>query len=218
MEFKRNLELKVGLFIFIGLVILTVLIFSVKEFYFLKPRYDMQIVFNFVSGIQIGAPVRLAGVEIGEVENIGLFYNEELEKTQVEIIIRLRKDAEIPRDSHVHINTLGLLGERYLEITPGKDYTQLLKEGDTIVGTDPVSISEVTEMTYRIGLKLDETIESFNAILGKIRNGEGTIGRLLTEDKLYNDLEYLLEDIKEHPWKLLRKPKEKTPSRSKRKR
>ena len=217
MELKRDLELKVGLFIFVALVILTVLVFSVKEFYFLKPRYNIHIMFNFVSGVQIGAPVRLAGVEIGEVENISLFYNEELEKTQAEIIVRLRKDAEIPRDSRVHINTLGLLGERYLEITPGKDYTQLLKEGDIIVGTDPISISEVTEMTYQIGVRLEETIENLNVILGKIRSEEGTIGRLLSGDKLYRDLEELVEDIKEHPWKLLRKPREKTPSRSKQK-
>ena len=197
---------------------MTVLIFSVKEFYFLKPRYNIRAVFNFVNGIQVGAPVRLAGVEVGEVEKINLFYNEELEKTQVEIFARLRKDAEIPQDSRVHINTLGLLGERYLEIAPGKDYTQLFKEGGTLMGADPVSITEVTEMGYQIGLKLDETIRNFNAILGKIKTGEGTLGRLLSDDKLYEDLEYLLKDIKEHPWKLLRKTEKKNPSRSKRRR
>lgn len=218
MESKSNLEVKVGLFIFIGLIILTVIVFSVKEFYFLKPRYNVRVVFDFVNGIQVGAPVRLAGVKVGEVEKMNLFYNEELEKTQVEIFVYLKKDVKIPQDSRVEINTLGLLGERYLEITPGKDYARLFKEGDTLMGTDPVSITEVTKMGYQIGLKLDETINSLNIILGKIKTGKGTLGRLLSEDKLYEDLEYLLKDIKEHPWKLLRKTEKRIPSKSRRKR
>lgn len=216
MESKSNLELKVGLFISIGLVILLVLVFSVKEFYFLEPRYTIRVVFNFANGVEAGAPVRIAGVELGEVEEIGLFYNQELTKTEVEIFVRLRGDVEIPGDSRVYINTLGLLGERYLEIRPGEDYEHFVKAGDTLIGNDPVSISEVTEMGYQIGLKLDETINNFNAILAKLKNGEGTLGRILSEDKLYEDLEYLLEDIRAHPWKLLRKTKEKPEPKRKR--
>lgn len=218
MESKRNLEMKVGLFIFVGLAILTVLVFSIQKFYFFQPRYNIRLVFNFVNGIQVGAPVRFAGVETGEVERLGFFYNEDLGKTQVEIFAHIRGNIKIPKDSRVQINTLGLLGERYLEITPGEEYDQYFKEGDTFIGTDPVSISELSKMSYQVGLELDESIKNFNVILSKIKKGEGTLGMLIFEDEIYDDLEYLLKDIKAHPWKLLRKTKEKTPSRSKRKR
>lgn len=218
MEFKNNLEVKVGLFIFVGLAVLTILVVSVKEFYFLTPRYNVRAIFNFANGVEVGSLVRFAGVEVGEIKNIRLLCDEKLGKTDVEVLILLKGGIKIPYDSKVHINVLGLFGEKYLEITPGEDYTRFLKNNDTIIGSNPVSIGEVTQKSYEVGLKLEETVENLNIILNKVKNGEGSLGKLVSDDGFYNDLEELLEDIKANPWKLLHKAREKKPSKSRDKR
>lgn len=241
MAFRKDFELKVGIFVFIGLLILSIAIFSIGDLEFFKPGYYIEVRFRFASGIDIGAPVRLAGVEVGEVKKIEIFYNEEIKKTQVALSVWLEKSTKVPQDSEAHINTLGLLGEKYLEILPGRDYSHLLADGDILVGTDPVSMGEIVGLGREIAVKLNYTIESINDIVGdvptkealkgaisnlndltqdlrglierattildKVKNGEGTMGKLLMDEALYYDIKYLTEDLKRHPWKLLRKGK-----------
>ncbi len=67
---RSGFELKVGIFIFIGIVILSLIVFSIGNFYSIKRGYTLDIVFNFANGISVGAPVRYAGVEVGEVQEI----------------------------------------------------------------------------------------------------------------------------------------------------
>ena len=98
------------------------------------------------------------------------------------------------------INTLGLLGEKYLEIFPGTDRQNVLKNDDTIKGYDSVPTELLKE---RVG----DLIGSASTVMSRLEKGEGAIGKLMTEDKIYNDLEAFVEDIKKHPWKLLSKPR-----------
>jgi hypothetical protein len=100
------------------------------------------------------------------------------------------------------VNTLGLLGEKYVEVMPGNDYTKLLSAGANMDGVDPIPMHEVFRMAKGIG-------ESINESVVRIKNGEGTIGKLLYDDAIYNELEALVIDIRKHPWKLFIKTKEK---------
>ena len=85
---------------------------------------------------------------------------------------------------------------------PGKDYSLCLKEGGTLVGTDPIPMQEVGQLAKSIGDAIDAT-------LVKIKNGEGTVGKLISSDEIYNQLEALVTDIRKNPWKLFIKTKEK---------
>lgn len=199
---ERNFELKVGIFTFIGIVILFIIIFSIGELYFFKPGYNIRVVFGFANGIAGAAPVRVAGVEAGEVKDINIFYDKLDNKSKVEILIWLREHVKIELDATAHINTLGLLGEKYLEIMPGSPETGFLAEGDTLVGEDPVIMDELTK-------DMRELASSAGVVMQRLEDGEGTVGKLLTEEKIYDDLEILVEDIKNHPWKLFYKTKKK---------
>lgn len=97
---------------------------------------------------------------------------------------------------------MGLLGEKYIEIIPGINYNLLVKVNDTLVGVDPLAMHEVGELAKKIANDIDESIV-------KLKNKEGTIGKLLYDDKIYNELEALVTDIRKHPWKLFWKTKEK---------
>ncbi|MBU3911647.1 MAG: MCE family protein [Candidatus Omnitrophica bacterium] len=232
---RSSFELKVGIFIFIGIVILSVIVFSIGNFYSVKRGYTLNMLFSFANGISVGAPVRYAGVEVGEIQGIDVYFDEQENRPMVKLFIWVPQNTWVNEDAVATINTLGLLGEKYLEITPGSRETRLLGKGDTLRGHDPVSTEELTRETRETLFKMEGMIESIDKIVGdeafrdSIKNtvsnvesltlnfqdfiktakeGKGTVGRLLTDDSIYKHIDEMILDIKEHPWKLLYRPKE----------
>ncbi|MBU3958759.1 MAG: MCE family protein [Candidatus Omnitrophica bacterium] len=199
---KTRLELKVGIFVFIGLVILVTFVLLIGDFKTWTSGYSINFMFNFVNGVKIGAPVRFAGVDIGEVKDIEFVFLPQEKKVKVKMIGWVKEEVKIPIDSTVWVNTLGLLGEKYVEIMPGEDHNNYLKPNQTLVGVDPIAMHEMAELARSIAGNIDESIV-------RIKNKEGTVGRLLYDDTIYKELEALVTDIRKHPWKLLRQPKEK---------
>jgi phospholipid/cholesterol/gamma-HCH transport system substrate-binding protein len=199
---KSRLELKVGIFVFVGLAILVTFALLIGDFKTWTSGYRINFMFNFVNGVKVGAPVRFAGVDIGEVKEMHFIIDPVGNTTKIEIVGWVKKAVNIPGDSTVWVNTLGLLGEKYVEIMPGKDYKNILIPNQTLVGTDPIPMQEITELAKNIGDHLDES-------LVKIINKQGTVGKLLYDDAIYNELEALIMDLRKHPWKLFWKTKEK---------
>jgi len=199
---KTKTELRVGVFVFIGLIILVVFILSIGGFKTWSSGYHINVNFNFVNGIKVGAPVRFAGVDVGEVKKVGLEYMPEDKRTNVNLDIWVRNIIKIPADSSVWVNTLGLLGEKYIEIMPGTDYSRPLKHGDCVTGIDPMPIHQIFNNAESIMRNLNDGLIS-------IRNKEGTLGKLIYDDQIYNELEALVTDVRKNPWKLFFKTKEK---------
>lgn len=160
-----NLELKVGIFAFIGIMILTLTIFSIGEIRIFSPGYTITVLFSFASGIDMGAGVKVAGVEAGEVKNIEVGYDQNEGQAKIALLIWLDKKVKLPRDSQAYVNILGLLGERYLEIIPGQDYANLLKDGDVLVGRDPLSTESLMEVVRKAGESLDQVLISISEVL-----------------------------------------------------
>ncbi len=181
-------ELKVGMFILAGLAILVFIIFSIGDINISKAGYNITITFDFASGLGSSAPVRLAGVGVGRVDGIHVVYNEKDKKTYAEVRAWIQEGTKIEEDAVVTINTLGLLGEKYLEILPGTPGKPILASGSVIAGKDPVMMEKVTENLVNI-------TESISVIARRLKNGEGTIGKLLTEDSVYNNLDSLLIEL-----------------------
>lgn len=206
---RSRLELSVGIFIVIGLIILFFFVFLIRDFQIVKPGYRFDIVFGFANGVKMNAPVRLAGVDVGEVKGLSIYRDKDSNKTMVDILVWVNNSAKIPVNSEVWINTLGLLGEKYIEIIPGDNYGKVLRDKDVIRGKDPISMEEITEHTKELVLKIDDAISGLNGLLGKINKGEGTIGRLVFDETIYKNMEEMSEDLKQNPWKLLYRPKEK---------
>lgn len=199
---KTKLELKVGIFVFIGLVILVIFILSIGGLKTWSSGYRINLNFNFVNGIKVGAPVRFAGVDVGEVKRVNLEFVPAENRSNVRLVVWVRGIIKIPVDSSAWVNTLGLLGEKYVEIIPGKDYANSLRDNQSLSGIDPLPIHEIFNRAESILHNLDDGII-------KIRNKEGSLGKLIYEDKVYNELEALVTDLRKNPWKLFFKAKEK---------
>lgn len=231
---KMDLEFKVGIFVAIGIAVLMSMIFQLKELKYAQQKYTIKVRFDFANGIEVAAPVRVAGVQVGEVKNIEIAENKEANKTVVDLYIWLDKKVKVEKDSEAFINTLGLIGEKYVEILPGTPGTEVLKPGDTLAGRVSVPIEKLSEKGYEIATGLGDTIKHFNKLIGdpetqeafkstmldlkkfmssanvvmdKVKAGEGTVGKLFMDEGLYNELDAFVKDIKAHPWKLLSKPR-----------
>jgi phospholipid/cholesterol/gamma-HCH transport system substrate-binding protein len=199
---KTKLEMRVGIFVFIGLTVLVIFVLSIGGFKTWSSGYRINLDFNFVNGVKIGAPVRFAGVDVGEVKNIVLQFMPAENRSIVHLEVWIRDIVRIPADSTVWVNTLGLLGEKYVEIIPGKDYANFLKNNQSLTGVDPLATHELFNRAESILHNLDDAII-------KIKNKEGTVGKLLYDDAIYNELDALVTDVRKNPWKLLIKTKEK---------
>lgn len=231
---RMDLEFKVGIFVAIGIAILISIIFSIGEIKYFQQRYTIKLLFDFANGVEIAAPVRLAGVQVGEVKDIDILFDEARQKTVVALSVSLDKSAKIEEDAEAFINTLGLIGEKYVEILPGTAGKRMLQAGETLQGKESIPVERLTEKGYEIASGLGETIKHLNKLFGdpetqeafkatmldfrklvgsanvvmdKVKAGEGTVGRLFMDDKIAKDLEEFVKDLKAHPWKLLHKPK-----------
>jgi len=203
---KSKTELKVGIFVFIGLVILVTFVLLIGDFKTWTSGYSVNFVFNFVNGVKIGAPVRFAGVDVGEIKDIKFFFAPEENKPKVKIVGWIREEIRIPVDSTVWVNTLGLLGEKYVEVMPGEGRDNYLSKGQALIGNDPIAMHEIAELAKNLTRDIDESIV-------KLKNQEGTMGKLLYDDTIYKELEALIKDLRNHPWKLFWKTKEKRPKK-----
>jgi len=183
-------ELRVGLFVLVALLVIAVGIFYVTGAGFLGPKYRLRTYLPEVAGVTNGAPVRLDGVDIGNVETIRIVPRTPghiPEKSRnIELIMRLdrRFQPDILTDSTAKLVTEGLLGNRYVNITRGFSGVPL-KENQEVPGTAEQALSDVLSSMQGLTVDVHNVIQS-------LQNGQGTLGKLLTDDQAYNNLNGLL--------------------------
>ncbi len=231
---ESNLEFKVGVFMLIAMVLLAMFIFSVSDSSVLAKGKPIRVVFGFANGLKKNAPVRIAGVDEGLVRDIKLFFDRTDSRTKVEVEIWVKEETMIPRDSVITVNQLGMMGEKYIEIFPGEDTQSFLEAKQIVIGKDPIAQEAISARVMEVSTKLENavggldrlisdeknidligtTLENLSSLTGGLdslvldmREGKGTVGRLLYDERLYDDLQGLTADLKEHPWKLLYRPK-----------
>ncbi len=246
MRKQLSLEMKVGAFIVSGIGLLVFLLFAIGDLatYF-QPGYTLRVIFDSANGIGSGSPVQYAGVEVGRVEDVRIIYPGEGLSPQVELVARLPNQVQVRADDEAAISTFGLLGEKYLEITPGPTAGVTLKSGERLTGKPPVSTERVIERSNEVLTELKRTLEGLNSIvadsearlylketireardatrhwkllgerlnmaMSHVEDGQGSLGKLLFDEELYDRMAAFVDDIRAHPWKLLvRPPKSKT--------
>ncbi|MBF0122441.1 MAG: MCE family protein [Candidatus Omnitrophica bacterium] len=224
---ESNLEVKVGAFVVVAIIALVAFVFTISDFSALFQKgMAFRVTFQYANGLKKGAPVRLAGVDTGHVQEIKVYSDPAKQNMIVEAQVWLMPGVSVPLDSTFIINQLGILGEKYLEIMPGvaKD---MAKADSIFRGEDPVPLEEVMKKFSGIALKLEETLAGINAgiltndnkrsfaemlaniseITRSIKNGEGTVGKLLSDKSVYENLDEMTADLKNNPWKLFYRPK-----------
>ncbi len=190
-------ELRVGLFVLVGLSVLAAGIFYVTGAGTIGPKYRLITYLPEVSGLSNGAPVRLDGVEVGNVESIRLaprIPGKVREKNRnIEVVMRVSKQYEkdILTDSAASLVTEGLLGNRYVNISLGITGVPL-KDGQEVPGTEEKAMKEVVERSADLLGNLQALSENVQDLITGVKQGKGSLGKILTDDQAYNHLNGIL--------------------------
>jgi phospholipid/cholesterol/gamma-HCH transport system substrate-binding protein len=130
----------------------------------LSPTKTLRVGYNFAGGIEPGSPVRVMGIKVGSVKAIDFTPDakspdgEEVKLT-LTISIHQRAWSSVRRDSKFFINLAGVIGEKFLEITPGTTSADLFSSGDFVRGEDPPRIDQLISQSYGLAGKVIELLE-----------------------------------------------------------
>jgi len=232
-----NAEVRSGCLIIVAGLVLLSLIFNSGRSQMFAETKEIQIVFNYISGLERNAPVHYAGHSVGKVTNIQLLGSD---SGMIAVTATIKSAAKLRKNSRAHIDMMGFMGEKFVELTAGTEGAGLLEEGEILHGTDPLSMVDIMAMGTELADEFKNTTIEFKTMIGQIQNvlsdNRTNIGGMfenlnttsanlkdITQEPLNDpkiqsiltslestsrNLEEMTEDIKRHPWKLLKKGKE----------
>ena len=158
-------EIQVGAFVVTGLALLVFFIFAIGDFaVHFQPSHRLRVLFDSANGITDGSPVQYTGVEVGKVEAVQIVYPGGIPKVQ--LLIRIPSRVMVRGDDETAISTFGLLGEKYLAITPGPGKGPILEDDGQLVGRPPVSTEDVIERSSDVLSELKQTLQGVNSLVG----------------------------------------------------
>jgi phospholipid/cholesterol/gamma-HCH transport system substrate-binding protein len=184
-------ELRVGIFVLVALIVIALGVFYVTGTQgFWVPKYTIKTYLPEVEDLDKGAPVSLDGVNIGNVQSIGLTPHPSDKAHNVTVVMRVKRSfqAEIRTDSTAKLVTEGLLGTRYVEITRGVTGPPI-PPGGVVPGAEVPEMTEVVERGAEVAENLRVLSASLDDIIAKMNRGEGSIGKFLNDPSLYNHLD-----------------------------
>lgn len=215
-------EIKVGIFVICGLLLLIYMTATVGNWSFGRDKgYLISVKLDSAAGVLKDTPVKVLGVTKGRVESLEIAGNKAL------VTLRLPADLKLPEDSLVYLRSEGLLGERYIEVKPGTDGRPSVSNGGELLqGAPPADLDQlfaelstvaagITNLTRIItrpggaglgegqeqgGLQLiisnlEEASRSLKNVAQSLERGEGTLGKLLTDETVYDGLNKTLADV-----------------------
>jgi len=211
-------ETKVGIFVVLGILVLTYFTVRVGRIAVREEGYRAYSYVESAAGLDKNSPVRIAGVEVGKVETI------KLEGLKAKITMLLPFNLKLPLGSKVYVKSAGLLGEKYVEIAPGTD-TEFIKAGGLIEEGGPsADVDRVLTQLSNIGGDIQRVTRSLGNVLGgeegeksikelvtgaketmvnlqhitqTIDRGEGTLGKLVKDDKLYAEVKDTMTNLRQ---------------------
>jgi phospholipid/cholesterol/gamma-HCH transport system substrate-binding protein len=182
-------DLRVGVFVVVALVILGLTILFVTGAGAIGPKYRLFTFLPQVEGVDAGAPVRLAGVNIGFVKEVRVDPNppDKFHSIQLTMIISSKFASYVRTDSVASLKTEGLLGNCFIDITRGFSGEPLPDNG-SVPGAEQPSMEQMMSKASDMMVTLGGLSSDVNTIIERVKNGQGTLGKLVTDDELYDRL------------------------------
>jgi phospholipid/cholesterol/gamma-HCH transport system substrate-binding protein len=182
-------QLRVGLTVIIASLTLAVLLFlmSGTAGLFTK-RITLKSYFDNASGLRDGAPVRLSGVDIGNVSGIHIVNEKDKQLTPVEVTMRIttKYHYALRRDSMASLDTAGVLGETYLDIDSSQAIGPEARDGDTLPTQIHPDFNQVVRASQSTLQNMDALLKRADRILAFAESGKGSLGKLIYDPTLYN--------------------------------
>jgi len=176
--------------VIVGLAILAVGIFFISgQVGFFTQRYTLKTYLTEASGLREGAEVRLAGVAVGNVKRVQISpYTDRSRAVEVVMAVSRRYQQEIRADSVASIETVGLLGESYVNISRGSRSQEVIPDEGVLKSSEGAEIKQVVQNADDVIVNLRVLSAQLNNITGQMQAGKGSIGKLIYDQTLYNHL------------------------------
>jgi len=183
-------QLRVGTMVIIGLAIFALGIFFISgQEGFFRRRYKLKAYVTEAAGLRQGAQVSLAGVAVGSVERIEISPYAESARA-VEIVMRVARayQHQIRADSRASIETVGLLGDSYINITRGSPGQEVIADGGVLKTSEEADVKRVVQNANDVFTNLRVLSATLNNISSQVQSGKGSLGKLVYDQTLYNRL------------------------------
>ncbi len=212
MEIRMTNEAKTGVLVLVCAVALGALLLKVGNFSLMQKGYHVTSRFGFTAGVKAHAPVRLSGVDVGEVKDIRLVYGD---TTAIELVLWLKDGVKLRADSKAYVTTLGMMGEKYIEIKAGTKATPYVSDGGSILAEDPLRLEDLLAVATDVAEDISQMANDISALTKRI--DKAVVDNRPRLDHMFENFEEtsvnfkdFSQDIKYHPWKVLMKGKEKS--------
>jgi phospholipid/cholesterol/gamma-HCH transport system substrate-binding protein len=198
-------ELRVGILVVVGIAIAVFAVFTLGgRTGIFSPKYTLYTLMPSVSGLQKGASVRLAGVNVGSIEEVRFIepgerdslngrmlraYGDSLGDRSLMVVFAVEEEIQdkVTRSSRAKIGTVGLLGDKYLDLEVGDPREPVLEGGDIVLNERPIDYEGLIARAAEGVEELVGSLEGSRQIIASINEGEGTLGRLINDVELYDE-------------------------------
>ena len=187
-------QLKVGLLVSVALTMMIIAIMNMSHgLTFISRQTELHALVNHTQGLKVGGPVRLNGVDIGNVRTIGIAKNSDA----VEILFSIQRSVlgHLHEDAVVTIRPLGLLGDKYLDLSPGSPLKPPLLINQVLHGRAEADFTGLASGAGNTLDQLNTAISDLQRILTKVSEGQGTAGKLLSDAGLYERSQRVMEKL-----------------------
>jgi phospholipid/cholesterol/gamma-HCH transport system substrate-binding protein len=190
-------QLRVGLTVVVASIILMVLIFLMSGtggWFTRKIRLTAYI--DNAGGLREGAPVRLSGVDIGNVTKVRVVQDKPQTPVQLEMKVATTYAFALRKDSIAMLATAGVLGETFVDIDSSLAKGAEVQDGDTLPTKEQPDIQDVVRASQGTLENLDSLIKRVDRIIGFIESGKGSIGKVIYDPGLYDRLNATVGEFK----------------------
>jgi phospholipid/cholesterol/gamma-HCH transport system substrate-binding protein len=185
---------RLGLFVAGGLAIFVLAIFIIgKQKNLFNPVFKLTTTFYNVSGLQVGNNIRFSGINVGTVDNIRIINDSTV---RVDMLIRKEVHQFIKTDCEVAIGSEGLIGDKLITITQGSQDAKLAKEGQELASTEPVETDAIMASLQVTAYNAEIITQQLAEIMVKVNTGNGTLGRLIQDSTIAENLNQTIVNLK----------------------
>lgn len=191
-------QLRVGLTVLFASITLAVLIFLMTGTGGLFTRkITLKSYFDNAAGLRVGAPVRVQGVDIGNVIAIRVVPGKQQTPVEVTLKVSTKYNFAIRKDSVTMLSTAGVLGEVYVDIDSTRAVGPVAQDGDVLTTRDTPDIQDVVRSTQGSLQNLDALLKRLDRIVAFVESGQGSIGKLIYDPTLYNRFSNTVQEFQD---------------------
>jgi phospholipid/cholesterol/gamma-HCH transport system substrate-binding protein len=191
---NQKFKVRLGLFIAGGILLFVITIFLIgKQENLFDPVFKISATFHNVSGLEVGSDIRFSGINVGTVDNIKIINDSTV---QVDMLIKKNVQQFIKSDCEAGIGSAGIIGDRILIISQGSNDTTLAREGQHIRSKEPVETDAIMQSLKITADNSAIVSDQLAEIMIKINGGKGTLGRLIKDSTIAENINQTIVNLK----------------------